>query len=147
MSLSIGDFSKMTHLSVKTLRHYHHVGLLEPTEVNPDTGYRYYDTDQIPAAQVIRRFRDLGMPVDSVRAVLEAPDVATRNSLIASHLDRLESQLDQTQAAVVSLRRLLEQPQSPLEFDHRTVPSTLAAGIRDTVRLGDLGAWWSARAR
>ena len=114
--------------------------------MNPDTGYRYYDTDQIPAAQVIRRFRDLGMPVDSVRAVLEAPDVATRNSLIASHLDRLESQLDQTQAAVVSLRRLLEQPQSPLEFDHRRSlrPWLPAYACPHPVRLGDLGAWWSA---
>src|ERR1700733_5162963 len=98
--LSIGDFSRMTHLSIKTLRHYHQVGLLAPAEVNPDTSYRYYTTDQVPAAQVIRRFRDLGMPVDEVRAVLEAPDPAARSELITAHLDRLEGQLAQTQAAV-----------------------------------------------
>jgi DNA-binding transcriptional MerR regulator/effector-binding domain-containing protein len=143
MSVTIGDFSRMTHLSVKTLRHYHQVGLLEPAEVNRGTGYRYYDTDQVPTAQVIRRFRDLGMPVESVKAVLEAPDVASRNSLIASHLDRLESQLDQTQAAVISLRNLLEQPESPIEIEHRSVPSMLAVGIRETVTVADLGAWWS----
>src|SRR5450432_3235587 len=78
--LSIGDFSRMTHLSIKTLRHYHQVGLLAPAEVNPDTSYRYYTTDQVPAAQVIRRFRDLGMPVDEVRAVLAAPDPAARSA-------------------------------------------------------------------
>jgi DNA-binding transcriptional MerR regulator len=48
--LTVGDFSRATHLSVKTLRHYHQVGLLEPTTVNPDTGYRYYSAGQIPAA-------------------------------------------------------------------------------------------------
>lgn len=38
--ITIGDFSRMTHLSVKALRHYHDVGLLEPVEVDPSSGYR-----------------------------------------------------------------------------------------------------------
>ena len=46
-SLSIGDFSRATHLSIKTLRHYHDRGLLAPSEVDPDTGYRRYTTSQI----------------------------------------------------------------------------------------------------
>ena len=54
-SLPIGDFSRATHLSVKTLRHYHRVGLLEPADVDQDSGHRRYTTDQIPTAQVIRR--------------------------------------------------------------------------------------------
>ena len=61
--LSIGDFSRMTHLSIKALRHYHEVGLLEPAEIDRDSGYRRYDAGQVAVAQVIRRFRDLGMPV------------------------------------------------------------------------------------
>ena len=56
--VTIGEFSRMTHLSVKALRHYHDVGVLEPAAVNPDTGYRSYDLSQVPAAQVIRRLRD-----------------------------------------------------------------------------------------
>jgi DNA-binding transcriptional MerR regulator/effector-binding domain-containing protein len=140
--LSIGDFSRMTHLSIKTLRHYHQVGLLAPAEVNPDTSYRYYTTDQVPAAQVIRRFRDLGMPVDEVRAVLEAPDPAARSELITAHLDRLEGQLAQTQAAVASLRNLL-QPDPPLDIEHRSVPASLAVAVSETVTVADLGPWWT----
>ena len=45
---AIGDFSRATLLSVKTLRHYHAVGLLEPSEVDADNGYRYYSENQIP---------------------------------------------------------------------------------------------------
>ena len=74
-SLAIGDFSRATHLSVKTLRHYHRIGLLEPADVDPDTGYRRYTTEQIPTAQVIRRFRDLDMPLEEIHAVLDAPDL------------------------------------------------------------------------
>jgi DNA-binding transcriptional MerR regulator len=73
-SLTIGDFSRVTFLSVKTLRYYHRVGLLEPAEIDPVTGYRRYASDQIPIAQVIRRFRDLDMPLDDVGSVLRARD-------------------------------------------------------------------------
>ena len=92
-ALTIGDFSRATHLSVKMLRHYHHVGLLAPADVDADTGYRRYTTDQIPTAQVIRRFRDLDMPLDQIRAVLEAPDERTRNELVSAHLASLEQNL------------------------------------------------------
>ena len=47
--VTIGDFSRASHLSVKTLRHYHEVGLLEPSQIDPDNGYRYYTADQIPS--------------------------------------------------------------------------------------------------
>src|SRR5580700_6704556 len=103
-SLTIGDFSRVTFLSVKTLRHHHRVGLLEPAGVDPITGYRRYTTVQIPIAQVIRRFRDLDMPLDDIGSVLRAPDQATRSQLIAAHLTRLERTLADTQRAVASLR-------------------------------------------
>src|SRR5215510_1494545 len=103
-TLSIGDFSLMTHLSIKALRYYHQVGLLEPAEVNPHTGYRSYSVEQLPTAQIIQRFRDLGMPIDEVKAVLAAPDLDSRTSLIATHLGRLEGELAQTREAVLSLR-------------------------------------------
>jgi len=147
MVLTIGDFSRMTHLSVKTLRYYHQVGLLEPVEVRTDTGYRYYNTDQVPTAQVIKRFRNLGMPVEQVKAVLDAPDVLSRNALIAAHLARLENQLDQTQAAVASLRDLIERPATPILVEHRAVAETLAAVITETIALEDLGPWWSGALR
>src|SRR6516165_11656185 len=76
-TLSIGEFSLIIHLSIKTLRYYHQIGLLEPAEVDPHTGYRSYRVDQIPTAQIIQRFRDLDMPLDEVKAVLAAPDLDT----------------------------------------------------------------------
>ena len=89
----IGDFSRMTHLSVKALRFYHDQGLLEPARIDPATGYRFYDPRQVPVAQVIRRFRDLDMPLDQVKAVLQAPDVETRTKEIISHLSAMETKL------------------------------------------------------
>ena len=72
-SFAIGDFARATHLSIKSLRNYHRLGLLEPAEVDEFSGYRRYTTDQIPTAQIIRRFRDLDMPLEQIGAVLSAP--------------------------------------------------------------------------
>jgi len=132
----------MTHLSVKTLRHYHEVGLLAPAAVNPDTGYRYYSAEQIPAAQVIRRLRDLEMPVGEVKAVLDAGNAADRNALIAAHLDRLEAELAQTRAAVDSLRNLLQPPPDAPAIEHRSVPAVRAAGVTAIADHADVLAWW-----
>jgi DNA-binding transcriptional MerR regulator/effector-binding domain-containing protein len=140
--LTVGDFSRITHLSVKTLRHYHEVGLLQPATVNPDTGYRYYSPEQVPTAQVIRRLRDLGMPVGEVKAVLDAPDAPARNVLIAAHLDRLEAELAQTRSAVESLRNLLRPPADAPAIEHRSVPATPAAGIAAAVDRTDVLPWW-----
>jgi DNA-binding transcriptional MerR regulator len=141
-SLSIGDFSRVTFLSVKTLRHYHRAGLLEPAEVDPVTGYRRYTSVQIPIAQVIRRFRDLDMPLDDIGRVLQAPDQSTRSQLIAAHLTRLEETLAETQHAVASLRDLLEHPSLSAVIEHRRVSATPAAAITSTVAIADLEAWY-----
>ena len=140
--LSIGEFSKMTHLSVKALRHYHEVGLLEPVEIDPSSGYRYYEPEQVVTAQVIRRFRDLGMPLEEVTAVLTAPDVTTRNEVIMAHLDRMHAQLEQTQASVASLRSLLEPDQDHVRVEYRTVGATHALAIAENVRAEDGVEWW-----
>jgi DNA-binding transcriptional MerR regulator len=141
-SLTIGDFSRATHLSIKTLRYYHRVSLLEPARVDPDTGYRQYTTDQIPVAQVIRRFRDLDMPVEQIQAVLRAPDLPARNRLISAHLENLEQGLARTQQAVASLRDLLADPSAVAPVSHRRVAATTAAAITAVVGPGDLLPWF-----
>jgi DNA-binding transcriptional MerR regulator len=143
-TVSIGDFSRMTHLSVKTLRHYHDVGLLAPAETDKATGYRYYAKSQVPLAQVIRRFRALDMPVDEVRAILATSDPTARSKLIAAHLDRLERQLQETHAAVLSLRALLERPETPIAVEHRAVRQAATLAVSERIRVKEVNAWMSA---
>jgi DNA-binding transcriptional MerR regulator len=140
--LTIGDFAQITHLSIKTLRRYHEAGLLEPAAVDPDTGYRYYALSQVPAAQVIRRFRDLGMPVREVGEVLAATNPQERSALIAGHLERLEGQLDQTRAAVTSLRRLLEPERPSIRIELRAARAFPAAAISAEVGRAEVIGWY-----
>ncbi|WP_425864768.1 MerR family transcriptional regulator [Arthrobacter sp. TWP1-1] len=142
ISMSIGDFSRATLLSAKTLRFYHQVGLLDPARVDPSNGYRFYDTDQINQAQVIRHFRALDMSVETIRELLAVPSIADRNELIGMHLKRMEAQLEETRSAVASLRNLLQPSADQLEVRHISVPPTPAVVVRDIIKFADLGVWY-----
>jgi len=140
--LTIGEFSKMTYLSVKALRHYHDVGLLAPVDIDSATGYRRYASNQVGTAQAIRRFRDLDMPIDDVRRVLEAPDLAARNGVIVEHLERMRQQLERTQVSVASLQALLEDaPHDTTEIELRRIPATAALVTTRLVEFDVCGEW------
>ncbi|GHF53492.1 DNA-binding transcriptional MerR regulator [Amycolatopsis bartoniae] len=142
--LTIGEFARLTHLSVRTLRRYHEAGLLEPASVDPMSGYRYYTAGQIPNAQVIHRLRELDLPLADVRRVLATEDPRARSDLIAGHLRRLEDQLDRTRAAVTSLRRLLRPDVARLDVELRSVPARTVAAVGGTVALPDVLSWYAA---
>jgi DNA-binding transcriptional MerR regulator/effector-binding domain-containing protein len=142
--LTIGEFSRITHLSIKMLRRYHDAGLLEPDRVDAQTGYRYYSLAQVPTAQVIYRFRELGMPVREVNELLSVVDPDARTALVAQHLQRLETQLEQTRAAVTSLRRLLQPDPARLRVhQHRSEPMTVAA-VRGVVDREEVLGWYGS---
>jgi DNA-binding transcriptional MerR regulator len=139
--VSIGDFSRMTYLTVKALRHYQDVGILEPARVDPFSGYRSYHLSQLPIAHVIRRLRTLEMPLEQIRAVVQAPDVESRNRAISQHLSRMEEQLRQTSEAVSSLRSLLEQARTARDVSLEALPAQWVLAVRGTVAIGEASAW------
>lgn len=141
--LTIGEFAQLTRLSIRTLRRYHEAGLLEPATVDPHSGYRYYTSEQIPAAQVIHRLRELGMPLAEVREMLATPDPDSRAALIAGHLRRLEAELDKTRAAVSALRRLLRPEPEPLPVQLRSVPAMTVAGITGLIARAEVADWYA----
>jgi DNA-binding transcriptional MerR regulator/effector-binding domain-containing protein len=141
--LTIGNFSRATLLTIKTLRHYHDMGFLEAAEVDPHAGYRRYLTSQIPQAQMIKRFRELRMPLNEIRQLLASPDGTTRNAIMAVHLRRLEDDLGRTRSAVSELRGLLGPPAGPVTISHRHIAPMLGAAIGERVDAKHAVAWLS----
>lgn len=139
--VTIGDFSKMTYLTVKALRHYHDIGLLEPVSVDAQNGYRMYATDQVAIAQTIRRFRELDMPTDEIRVVLNVRDDTQRNAVIVAHLERMEDRLEQTRATVASLRMLLDDTPLDAHVTFRRLDPAMAVAIREPVRFDAAEVW------
>lgn len=69
--IRIGDFSKLSRISVKTLRFYDEMELLKPVEVDSFTGYRYYEYSQLRRLNRILALKDLGFSLDEIRRLLE----------------------------------------------------------------------------
>lgn len=67
---NIGEFSRITRLSVKTLRFYDEVGLLKPAEVSL-SGYRFYEAAQLPTVRLIRRLKALEFTLEEIRDFLQ----------------------------------------------------------------------------
>ena len=141
--LSIGEFATVTHLSVKTLRHYHETELLAPDQVDAHSDYRYYSTDQKPFAHIIRRFRDLDMPVRDIARLLSA-DVDERPVLISDHLARLERRLAATTEAVRTLQRLLAPDPPRLQVVQRREPIRRVTAVTGEVDRDEILDWYAA---
>ena len=68
----IGDFSKLSQVSVKTLRYYDEIGLLRPSEIDRFTGYRYYAAGQLSRLNRILLLKGLGLSLDQIGRLLES---------------------------------------------------------------------------
>ncbi|MEV0357457.1 MerR family transcriptional regulator [Nocardia sp. NPDC050697] len=140
-TVPIGEFSRLTYLSVKALRYYHDIALLEPAAIDPGSGYRRYSVDQVPAAHLIRRLRALDMPVGEIRAVLDAGDTAARDGALRAHLLRMERELNRTRDVVASLRALLAPGSRALPVEYRTTAAFPALTVTEGLARAEIGPW------
>ena len=70
--IRIGDFSKLSRVSIKTLRYYDEMGLLKPVSVDRFTGYRYYEFDQLPQLYRILALKELGFSLEEIGHLLDS---------------------------------------------------------------------------
>ncbi|MBI9103194.1 MAG: MerR family transcriptional regulator [Spirochaetales bacterium] len=70
MEYRIGDFAVITRLSIKVLRNYHEMGLLIPVRIIPETGYRYYDENQIQRARIISTLKSWNFSLKEIKEIL-----------------------------------------------------------------------------
>jgi DNA-binding transcriptional MerR regulator len=134
--LSIGRFADATGLTVKALRHYDEIGLLVPARVDPNNGYRYYDPAQIESAVTIRRLRALELPLDEIRALLEADGDALRDRL-AAHGYRVAEEVRDKHSLLIELSALVEGGDEQVVIDVCDVPVLRLAGTIRHLRLVD----------
>ena len=81
MKLKIREFAKLTGVSVRTLHFYDEIGLLEPSSVDEQNGYRFYDEQTLMRMQEILFYRELNFPLKEIRIILSSPDYDKQNAL------------------------------------------------------------------
>ncbi|MGY0373727.1 MerR family transcriptional regulator [Clostridium sp. JNZ J1-5] len=79
--LPIGEFSKMCKVSTKTLRYYEEIGLINPDEIKPKTGYRYYSIRQLKKMIFINRLKSYNFSLEEIKAILELEEEQAEEKL------------------------------------------------------------------
>lgn len=102
----IGEVAKLFHISISSLRHYENMGLFTPEYISPDSGYRYYGTEQFEVLNTIRYLRTLDMPLSEIKDFLKNKDI--------SHI---EGKLQQQKQIVLEKQRELKRIEQ--KINHR----------------------------
>jgi len=141
--IKIGDFARLGHVSVVTLRHYDEIRLLRPVAVDSVTGYRYYAVAQLPRLNRILALKDLGFSLEQVEQVLRGgltPDqlrgmLMLKQAEVEQHAAAEQGRLTRIAARL----RQIEREDNMLEYDValKTVPSMLVAARRVTIPRND----------
>lgn len=94
----IGEFSKLTKVTVKTLRYYDGEGILKPALVDRWNGYRYYLTEQMNDLVRIREFREIGLSIDEIRRIQAGADpmavLKARRGELEDRISRIDRMME-----------------------------------------------------
>lgn len=131
--MSIGAFSTATLVSIKALRLYHEQGLLVPASVDPASGYRFYRVSQLADAQVIKRLRDLDMPLAAVAEVVRARDPEVTRRVIADHERAMRVRMDDLIRVVAELQHIVSEPTLHTPVFVRTEPAQHVLAIAESL--------------
>ena len=144
--LSIGQFSRAYHVSVKTLRHYEKVGLLLPTRVDDWTGYRYYDEALIDTMLLIQRLKRYGFSLVTIGRIIADPATGPealrrQREIVAAQVQQqtlVLHELDQHLAAMERTDDIMAyQPQYVITL--REVPEQPVFSRRQRMSMEDYG--------
>lgn len=103
--LSIGELARICNVSHKTLRYYDSIGILKPSEVNPQNGYRYYSKWQVTRIMTIKQLQNIGVSLDEIKICL---DNGESNSLLMNLRDILESKENDINKQILVLNNNLK---------------------------------------
>lgn len=138
--LTIGQFGRLAQLSRKALRLYDDKGLLTPTRIDPDSGYRYYTRAQVAVARHIRLLRQMEMPLETIAAVLAAwdDDPTTVQRLIQGHVTAVEKRITAVHLAARLLQEELEpekEHKMSFSFTEAEHPAQMVVSIRRHIKV------------
>jgi DNA-binding transcriptional MerR regulator len=141
----IGEFSRFSQVTVKTLRYYDKIGLLKPAKIDRFTGYRYYSASQLPRINRILALKDLGLSLDQIAQLLEddlSPDQI--RGMLRLKQSEIQQQVQEEQARLARvewrLKQIEQEEMMPTqEVVIKKVPPIVVASVRDTVPVTQIG--------
>jgi DNA-binding transcriptional MerR regulator len=141
--IRIGDFARLSQVTITTLRHYDELGLLAPASVDPATGYRYYSVSQLPRLNRILSLRDLGFSLEQIgEALAEGVNLEQLRGMLKLRRAEVEQRLaeDGERLARIEARlRQIEEENTVPDYEVvlKKVPPFLVASRRISIPSND----------
>lgn len=151
--LKIGEFSKLSRVSVRMLRHYDDVGLLKPVKIDKFTGYRYYNVDQLTVIGKITALKDMGFTLSETAKILDNLD---NKDIINEFFEKKRCELENISKETAKRMMLLETAHKRLRKEQnmnynisiKEIPERYAATLQMTIpHYEDEGMAWSLLCR
>ena len=150
--LKIGEFSKLSRVSIRMLRHYDDIGLLKPAEIDHFTGYRYYREDQLFVISRITALKDMGFALVDIVRILEVYDDKNElDTFLTTRQKELEAQAKETEYKMMLLEtarnRLRKEKNMSFDVTVKTIPERYAATVHMIIpKYEDEAAAWGMMA-
>ena len=141
--LRIGEFARVGQVTIATLRHYDHCGLLKPNTHDPETGYRYYTLDQLARLNRILALKDLGFPLEQIARLLEENlSLDQLRTMFALKQAQVQHMIEIERARLARIAAHLSQIEQEgimpeYEVLLKQVDPLLVASIRSLIPMGD----------
>lgn len=120
--LKIGEFSKLSHLTVKALRFYEKEKLLIPASIDEWNGYRFYETCQLEDAAKIKAYRQLGLSIDEIKSICSGTDLKL---ILSEKAKSLSAQRDEIDVRLSIINHILEDKEMKYQITEKTIPSVI----------------------
>lgn len=142
----IGDFSRLSRISVKALRYYDEIGLLKPVKVDQFTGYRYYSADQVPRLNYIVSLKNMGLSLEEVSRLLNN-DLTSKQmrDVLILRKGELQQRVNEDRERLEQVEKLLRQIEKEgtmpeYKIVTKKVEPQLVASVRDVLpAYSDIG--------
>lgn len=136
--LKIGEFSRLSRVSIRMLRHYDEIGLLRPAQLDAQTGYRYYSEEQLPLVWRVAALRDMGFSLAAIREILRDGERETLERQLLLRRAELAALADETARRLRLLDAMLDRvrkDEDAMKYDVilKTFPERYAATVRGTL--------------
>jgi len=143
--LSIGEFSRVTQLSVKALRLYHEKGILVPSSINLRSKYRYYGSRDVEKARILHQLQELGFSLQEIRKIFNG---CQDDHQIAAHVQNKTAEIGQTIRKFQGIQKNLhlfldsikeEKMIYKTNIESEEMPEALICGIRFRGKYREVG--------
>ncbi len=146
--LKIGEFSKLSRVSIRMLRHYDDIGLLKPAAIDEFTGYRYYREDQLFVMARITTLKDMGFALADIVRILEIYDDKEKlDTFLLARQKELADLSRETEYKMMLLdtarKRLRKEQSMSFNVTVKTIPERYVASVHMMIpHYEDEGMAW-----